>query len=47
LTFFDEFEKQDGPYTIEVNAEEKTLVMYTSSVRIELTLHNKKRKESK
>jgi len=51
LTFFDELETRDGPYTIEIDAQAKTLVMYTSAVRIELTLHkailNKKRKESK
>ncbi len=51
LTFFDELETRDGPYTIEIDAQAKTLVMYTSSVRIELTLHkailNKKRKEIK
>jgi len=51
LTFFDELETRDGPYTIEIDAQAKTLVMYTSSVRIELTLHkalfNKKRRETK
>ena len=51
LTFFDELETRDGPYTIEIDAQAKTLLMYTSSVRIELTLHkallNKKRRETK
>lgn len=51
LTFFDELETRDGPYTIELDAEKKSLLMYTSAVRIELllhkTLHDKKRKETK
>jgi hypothetical protein len=51
LTFFDELETSDGPYTIEVDAEKKSLLMYTPQVRVELilhkTLHDKKRKESK
>jgi hypothetical protein len=51
LTFFDEFATRDGPYTIEIDLQNKSLVMYTSAVRIELvlhkTLHDKKRKETK
>jgi hypothetical protein len=51
LTFFDELETRDGPYTIEVDAEKKSLVMYMPQVRVELilhkTLHDKKRKETK
>jgi hypothetical protein len=51
LTFFDELETRDGPYTIEIDAEKKALLMYTSAVRIELILHktiqDKKRKETK
>jgi hypothetical protein len=51
LTFFDELETSDGPYTIELDVENKSLVMYTSQVRIELvlhkTLHDKKRRETK
>ena len=49
LTFFDELETRDGPYTIEIDAQKKALLMYTSAVRIELILHkaldDKKRKE--
>lgn len=48
LTFFDELETSDGPYTIELDEQKKSLLMYTSAVRIELllhkTLHDKKRK---
>jgi len=51
LTFFDELETRDGPYTIEIDAQKKSLVMYTSAVRVELILHktllDKKRKETK
>ncbi len=51
LTFFDELETRDGPYTIEIDAQKKSLLMYTSAVRVELILHktmlDKKRKESK
>ena len=51
LTFLDELETRDGPYTIEIDAQKKALLMYTSAVRIELvlhkTLHDKKRKETK
>jgi hypothetical protein len=51
LTLFDELETRDGPYTIEIDAQQKSLLMYTSAVRIELilhkTLHDKKRKETK
>jgi hypothetical protein len=51
LTFFDELETRDGPYTVELDAQKKSLVIYTSDVRIELLLHktirDKKRKETK
>jgi hypothetical protein len=51
LTFFDELETRDGPYTIEIDAQQKSLLMYTSVVRIELILHktllDKKRKDKK
>ena len=51
LTFFDELEKSDGPYTIEIDPQAKSLVMYMPQVRVELMLHkamlDKKRKERK
>ena len=51
LTLFDELETRDGPYTVEIDAQQKSLLMYTSAVRIELTLHktllDKKRKDKK
>src|ERR1700689_5314233 len=34
LTFFDELQTQDGPYTIEIDAEKKSLVMYMPQVRV-------------
>ena len=51
LTFLDELETPDGPYTIEVDSEKKSLLMYTAQVRIELilqkALRDKKRKDAK
>jgi hypothetical protein len=51
LTFVDELRTPDGPYTIEVDMEKKSLVMYTAQVRIELvlqkTLRDNKRKDAK
>jgi hypothetical protein len=56
LAFLDELETRDGPYTIEIDVQQKTLVMYTAAVRVELVLHKalldkkpgeKKRKETK
>ena len=51
LTFLDELETRDGPYTIEIDAQQKSLLMYTSALRIELILHktllDKKRKDKK
>lgn len=39
LTFVDELQTKDGPYTVVIDTQAKTLVLYTASVRIELTLH--------
>jgi hypothetical protein len=51
LTFVDELETKDGPYTVEMDPQAKTLVLFTASVRIELTLHkalqNRRRREPK
>lgn len=51
LALFDELGTRDGPYTIEVNAQQNSLVMYMPQVRIELILHkslrDKKRKDAK
>ena len=51
LTFFDELQTRDGPYTIEIDVPKEALVMQMPQVRIELilgkTLRAKKRKETK
>ena len=51
LTFVDELEKSDGPYTIEVDTDKKSLLMYMSQVRIELisekALRDRKSKDAK
>ena len=51
LTFFDELETRDGPYTVKIDTQAKSLVMYMPQVRIELISHkamlDKKRKERK
>lgn len=38
ISFFDEFGTRDGPYSIELNAEKKWLILSMSQVRIELEL---------
>ena len=51
LAFFDEFGTRDGPYTIQVDTQTKSLVMDMAQVHIELLLHkslrDKKRKDAK
>lgn len=51
LTLVDELETKDGPYTVEIDTQAKTLVLSTASVRIELTLHkalqNRRRRDTK
>jgi hypothetical protein len=51
LTFIDELEQSDGPYTIEVDTDKKSLAMYMPQVRIELisekALRDRKRKDAK
>jgi hypothetical protein len=50
LTFFDEFGTRDGPYTVEIDAVKKKMVLSMPQIRMELTLeteyHNKKKKKS-
>jgi formylmethanofuran dehydrogenase subunit A len=51
LAFFDEFGTRDGPYTIQIDTEKKSLVMAMPQVRVELELekelHKNKDKEKK
>jgi hypothetical protein len=51
LALFDELGTRDGPYTIQVDVQTKSLVMDMPQVHIELILHKslreKKRKEAK
>jgi hypothetical protein len=48
LAFFDEYGTRDGPYTVEIDAVHKTMVLSMPQIRMELTLeseyHNKKKK---
>jgi hypothetical protein len=51
LAFFDELGTRDGPYTIRIDTETKSLLMDMPQVHIELILHkvlrDKKRKDAK
>ncbi len=51
LTFVDELEQPDGPYAVALNSPEKSLVLSTANVRIELilhkTLHDRRRRQTK
>jgi hypothetical protein len=47
LTFFDEYDTQDGPYKLTVNREEKTLVLDLGSARMDLMLEKEYRERSK
>ena len=47
LSFFDELGTKDGPYTIELNTLNKSLVLKMSQVRIELELEKEYRKKQK
>ena len=40
ISFFDEFGNRDGPYTIQLNAENKMLVLSMPQVRLELELES-------
>ena|GEM_PF-1576089 len=44
LAFFDEFGTKDGPYTVAIDSEKKSLLLRMSSVQIELLLKNRDRK---
>jgi hypothetical protein len=45
IAFFDEFGTQDGPYTAEINAVTKTMVLSMPQVRMELTLETEYKKQ--
>jgi hypothetical protein len=47
LTFFDEYDTQDGPYKITVDLNEKTLVLELGSERMELMLEKEYRSRNK
>lgn len=47
LAFFDEFGTQDGPYTVEIDAVKKTMVLSMPQIRMELTLESEYRKNQK
>jgi hypothetical protein len=40
VAFFDEYGTQDGPYTAEIDAVAKTMVLSMPQVRMELTLES-------
>jgi len=44
LAFFDEYGTKDGPYTLELDAQNKTMVLHMPQVRIELELEKAYRK---
>ena len=49
LAFFDEFGTRDGPYTAQIDAIKKTMVLAMPQIRMELTLeseYHKKKKKS-
>lgn len=47
IAFFDELGTKDGPYTIELNSEAKSLVLRMPQVRIELLLEKEYRNNRK
>jgi hypothetical protein len=47
LSFFDEYETQDGPYKVTVNTGEKTLVLELGSERMDLMLEKEYRSRIK
>lgn len=47
LAFFDELGTEDGPYTVKLNNQAKSLVLTTSAVRIELELEKAYRDHQK
>jgi hypothetical protein len=47
LAFFDEFGNRDGPYTVEIDAKEKTMVLHMPQIRMELTLEKEYRRKKK
>ncbi len=47
LTFFDEYDTQDGPYKLTLNRDEKTLVLDLGSARMDLMLEKEYRERSK
>ena len=49
LAFFDEYGTRDGPYTVEIDAINKTMALFMPQIRMELTLeteYHKKKKKS-
>jgi hypothetical protein len=47
LAFFDEFGNRDGPYTVEIDTKEKTMVLHMPQIRMELTLEKEYRRKKK
>jgi hypothetical protein len=47
LTFFDEYDTQDGPYKITLNREQKTLVLELGNERMDLMLEKEYRDRAK
>src|SRR3982751_1952981 len=47
LTFFDEYDTQDGPYKMTLDSREKTLALQLGSQRIDLMLEKEYRSRSK
>src|SRR6478672_1138816 len=47
LTFFDEYDTQDGPYKLTLDSREKTLVLELGSERMELMLEKEYRSRNK
>jgi hypothetical protein len=45
LAFFDEFGTQDGPYTAQIDAVKKTMVLSMPQIRMELTLESEYHKK--
>lgn len=47
LAFFDEYGTRDGPYTVEIDAVKKTMVLSMPQIRMELTLESEYHKKKK
>jgi hypothetical protein len=47
LAFFDEYGTRDGPYTVEIDAVKKTMVLSMPQIRMELTLESEYRRKKK